>query len=277
MEIITNFLYQIIFTVGVIVAFGLLIALCHKAFCKIVGENGTKILLITGAVGTPIHELSHALMCIVFGHKIIEMKLYQPNSDDGTLGYVNHSFNPKNLYHQIGNFFIGVAPILCGSGVLLLLMYLLVPSIYSEVMSELQFIGLLSTDFFDLSTYAGYFDLFWEIISEIFDFTNSGNILWWIFIVLALMISSHMELSTADIKGGFKGFLFMAGVLLVADIILYFVSLSALESVTAAMTSFALSIASFLAISGVFSGVMVLIALAIKGSSSGISKILNKQ
>ncbi|MGN0819973.1 MAG: metalloprotease family protein [Christensenellaceae bacterium] len=272
MEIITNFLYQIIFTVGVIVAFGLLIALCRKAFCQIVGDNGTKILLITGVVGTPIHELSHALMCIIFGHKIVEMKLYQLNSDDGTLGYVNHTYNPKNLYHQIGNFFIGVAPILCGSGVLLLLMYLFVPSIFSEVMAEFQFIGLLSTDFFDLSTYAGYLDLFGEIVSDIFDFTNSGNILWWIFIVLALMISGHMELSTADIKSGFKGFLFMAGALLVTDIILYFVSISALESVTTAMTSFALYIASFLAISGVFSGVTVLIALAIKG----VTKITKK-
>ncbi len=265
MEIITNFFYQIIFTVGVIVAFGLLIALCRKAYFRIAGENGTKILLVTGVVGTPIHELSHALMCIIFGHKIIEMKLYQPNSEDGTLGYVKHSFNEKNLYHQIGNFFIGIAPILCGSGVLLLLMYLLVPGTYSEVMAELQFVSLLSTDFLNLSTYAGYIDLFWEIVLVIFDFTNTGNILWWIFIVLALMISSHMELSTADIKSGFKGFLFMAGTLLVVDIILYFVSLSALEKVTTAMTSFTLSIASFLAISGVFSGVMVLIALAIKG------------
>lgn len=215
-------------------------------------------------------------MCIVFGHKVVEMKLYQPNSDDGTLGYVNHTFNERNLYHQIGNLFIGVAPILCGSGVLLLLMYSLVPNIYSEVIAELQFIGLLSTDFFDLSTYAGYLDLFWEIISDIFDFTNSGNIIWWIFIVLALMISSHMELSTADIKGGFKGFLFMAGILLIADVILYFVSLSALESLTTAMTSFALSIASFLAISGAFSGVMVLIALAIKGVTKIAKKIMKK-
>ncbi len=265
MEIITNFLYQIVFTVGVIVAFGLLIALCHKAFYKIAGDNGTKAMLITGAVGTPIHELSHALMCIIFGHKIVEMKLYQPNSEDGTLGYVSHTFNERNIYHQIGNFFIGVAPILCGSGVLYLLMYLLVPSVFTEVTEELQFIGLLSTDFLDISTYAGYLDLFLQVIADIFDFTNVGNVFWWIFIVLALMIASHMELSTADIKGAFKGFLFMVGVLLIADIVLYFVSLSALEGVTAIMTSFALSIAGFLAISGVFSGVMLLIALAIKG------------
>ena len=265
MEIFSNFFYQIIFTVGVIVAFGLLIALCHKAFYKLTGDVGTKIMLATGVIGTPIHEISHAAMCILFGHKIEEIKLYQPNSTDGTLGYVNHSYNPRNLYHQIGNFFIGVAPILCGSGILILLMYLLVPDVFSDVMSELQFIELLSTNFFEWSTYAGYFELFWDVVVIIFDFTNTGSVLWWLFIVLAFMISSHMELSTADIKGGAIGFAFIAVLLLIADIIMYFVSLSALETVTAAMTSFALTIAGFLALSGVFAGVLVIVALVIKG------------
>ncbi len=272
MEIITNFIYQIIFTLGVIVVFGLLIALCRKAFCKIAENMGTKVLLVTGIIGTPIHELSHALMCILFGHKIIDLKLYQPNSQDKTLGYVNHTYNPKNLYHQIGNFFIGIAPIICGSTVLLLLMRLLVPSVYSEVMQELKFISLLSTDLMDASTYLGYFDLFWEIISIIFDFTAAGSILWWIFIIISLMIASHMELSPADIKGGLKGFLFIAIILLITDIILYFVSFETLESVTTIMTSSALYIAGFLAIAVVFSGVLVLIALAIKG----IKKIIKK-
>ena len=140
MEIFTNFIYQLVFTVGVIVVFGLIIALCRKAFYKIVGDNATKILLATGVVGTPIHELSHALMCVVFGHKITEIKLYQPNSTDGTLGYVNHTYNPKNLYHQIGNFFIGIAPILCGSGLLILLMFLMVNDVFTDVMAEIQFV-----------------------------------------------------------------------------------------------------------------------------------------
>ena len=143
MEVITNFLYQIVFSAGVIVAFGLLITLCRRAFCKFIGEKGPKILLITGIVGTPIHELSHAVMCVIFGHKIQEVKLYQPNADDGTLGYVNHSYNERNLYHQIGNFFIGIAPILGGTAALSLLMYFLVPDIYAEVMAELEFAVLL--------------------------------------------------------------------------------------------------------------------------------------
>lgn len=273
MEILYNFLYQIIFTVGVIAVFGLAIALCRKAFYKIVGDKASKILLATGVIGTPIHELSHALMCLIFGHKITEIKLYQINSSDGTLGYVNHTYNKRNIYHQIGNFFIGIAPILVGSGVLLLLMFLLVPSTYDEVMSELNFAALLSTNLFEAPTYTGYFSLFGDIVADIFNFVNVGNFLWWIFIILAVMIASHMELSVADIKSSAIGFCFIAVGLLIADIVMYFVSMPALEATTEAMTSFSVTLSSFLAMSVIFCGITVLLGFAIKGVEKIIEKV----
>lgn len=272
MELVFSFFSQLIFTVGVIIIFGLLIALCRKAFCNIVGDKGTKILLATGIVGTPIHELSHALMCVVFGHKITAIKLYQPNSDDGTLGYVEHSYNPKNLYQRAGNFFIGIAPILGGSGVILLLMFLLVPDIYYDMQSELAFISLITFDLLDVSTYLAVLELFWSVIEIIFGFTNMGSILWWVFFVLAFMISNHMELSSADIKGGLSGLIVLVILLLIADIVMYFISLNVLESFTNAIISFSACIISFLAVSAVFAGIMILLALAIKG----ITKVVKK-
>ncbi len=272
MEIIFSFLSQLIFTVGVIIAFGLLIALCRKAFCNIVGEKGTKILLITGIVGTPIHELSHALMCIVFGHKITAIKLYQPDSSDGTLGYVEHSYNPKNIYQRVGNFFIGIAPILGGSGVILLFMYLLVPNIFYDMQSELAFVSLITFDLLDTYTYLSILELFWSVIEIIFGFTNMGSILWWIFFLLAFMISNHMELSTADIKGGLSGLIVIVMLLLIADVVMYFISLNVLETFTNALISFSASIIGFLAVSAVFSGIMILVAFAIKTASNLVKK-----
>ncbi len=275
MEIMIQFLYQMLFTVGVVVAFGLLIALCRRVFCLIIGEAGPKILLITGVVGTPIHELSHALMCLIFGHRIDEIRLYQPHSNDGTLGYVSHSFNPRNIYHQIGNFFIGIAPIIGGSGVLILLMYLLVPDMHADVWGGLNCLHLIPRDFLDGATYVSYLKVFRDVLLDIFNTAYLDDVRWWIFIVLAFLISSHMELSGADIKGSIKGLLVIAGILLLVDTVLFFIPGSILDSMTSAMASFVLPIISFLAISGIFSVAMVIIALVVKAIQKVIEKAVN--
>ena len=223
------------------------------------------MLLITGAVGTPIHELSHAVMCIIFGHRIEEIRLYQPLSDDGSLGYVNHSFNRKNLYHRIGNFFIGVAPILCGSGILFLLMILMAPDAYDRVLQSFDAIPTMSISLVDSDTYIGFFKLMWSVVVSVFHYTNMSSFWWWIFIVFALMISNHMELSFADVKGGLSGLGFLAGLVLIVDVIVGLVSKSALKVMTNAMTSFSLYIIGFLSVSLIFCGLMLLIAIIIKG------------
>ncbi len=260
MAIFSSFLNQILFTVGVIFVFGLLIALGRRAFCNLLGSAGYKFILATGIIGTPIHELSHALMCLVFGHKITEIKLFQLHSDDGTLGYVNHSYNPKNIYHQIGNFFIGIAPIVVGSAFLFLFMFLLTPATFSGVMAEIGAFNA-SNGTFEISS---ILELFVGILGAIFGGNSIGNFLWWIFFVLAIMISSHMELSGADIKGSVVGVLVFAGILLVVDVILGLIGTPVLAGFTGVIASAGLTVASFLLISLVFTAIMLAVALIIK-------------
>ncbi len=260
MEILTNLFYQLIFTAGLVALFGILISVFRKIFLGLSGNVGRYILLIFGIVGTPIHELSHALMCVIFGHRVTKIKLFDPLSKDGTLGYVNHTYNKKNIYHQIGNFFIGTAPVVLGSGAIIGLMYFLVPEIFGGVVAELSAIGALSKG----ESYTEYFALFGRVLGLIFSPENFSDGMWWIFIVLAVMISSHTELSTLDIKGGAVGFVFIALLLLAVDAVVYFVSPEALTALTAAMTSFAVSMAGFLAISLVFLGFMIAIAFVLK-------------
>ena len=272
MDIITNLLQQLVFTVGVIFLFGFIIAFCRRTFCRLLGESGPKILLATGFIGTPVHELGHALMCILFGHKIVEMKLFDPHNEDGTLGYVQHSYNPKNIYHKIGNFFIGVAPILCGSGVLILLLRLMVPDAFDDAMGIVVDGGVMAINGFDFDILGDFVEMFWEIVKIVFDFSNADSILWWLFIILALMISSHMELSGADIKGGLGGLGVIVAILAILDVALYFINVEILYTVTEAMTSFGGLLAAFLAISAVFA----LALLAIAGIVVGIKKVIKK-
>ena len=46
---------------------------------------GWRSIMWTGWLGTPIHELSHAIMCLAFRHRIDEMALFEPDEDAGRL------------------------------------------------------------------------------------------------------------------------------------------------------------------------------------------------
>ncbi len=260
--VLSCFLQQLLLTVGVIVLFGFIIAICRRGFVSIAGGVGYKLIIATSIIGTPIHELSHALGCVIFGHKIEDMKLFQPPSPDGTLGYVSHSYNPKNLYQKIGNFFIGIAPILGGSAVLLLLTRFMVPDISADVSRILSGVHL-SGEFFSISTLGTYLGVCWELILAIFNPAHFSDGWWWAFIILAVMIASHMELSLADIKGGFGGFVALAVLLLIVDAALGLINAEWLSSFTGLLTSFAVSIAGFLIISAVFSAILLAIAVAL--------------
>ena len=51
---------------------------------------GVSLYILLTAPGVAVHELGHALFCIIFRHKIEDMKLFSPE-EDGTLGYVSHT------------------------------------------------------------------------------------------------------------------------------------------------------------------------------------------
>ena len=211
-DILYNFLLQVVFTIGIIVLFGFLIALCNRTFYKNMSRLGLPLFYITGFIGTPVHELAHALMCLVFGHKIVEMKLFQIGDSDGTLGYVSHSFNPKNWYHQIGNFFIGIAPITVISAVLYLLADWLVPGMTSELFSMVKNIER-NPEFVTIIT-----KLF-EMVMVFFSYASADN--WWLFLLIGLFLALHMTLSGADIKNAFKGLLFLLAVMLGVNVVMY--------------------------------------------------------
>ena len=82
---------------------------------------GWNSVLWTGWLGTPIHESSHLLMCPVFRHRIDEVAFFEPDRKSGRLGYVRHSFHQGNWFEEMGNLFIGIAPLMGGSLVLLIL------------------------------------------------------------------------------------------------------------------------------------------------------------
>lgn len=187
---------------GIIVIIGLLLGLLRNtAMSNYQKRFGRQAIYITGIVGVPIHELSHLIVALLFGHKIKEVKFFQVNSENRTLGYVNHSYNPRNIYHQIGNFFIGIAPIICGSFILILLIKIFIPAALENTNNLLSANGVFT------------------FLKSIFSLANFKRLEFYLFLYLVFSICSHISLSKADIKGAFIGVIFIFIILLFLNIL----------------------------------------------------------
>ena len=188
MDALINSLIQVGVFIAAVYIVGFIISLINRLFYHFVGSSKA-VVYATGFIGTPIHELSHALLCLVFFHKINEIKLFQINSEDGTLGYVNHSYNKKNLYQVIGNFFIGVAPILVGTVFLILMMWLITPLTFDAVNAAMRVKG----------SYADFGTMAWGATKAFFSGVTDWR--WWLYLILVIFVAIHMNLSKADLKG----------------------------------------------------------------------------
>lgn len=181
---------------------------------RLVSGLGRKAYLILLAwIGTPVHELGHLLFCLLFRHRITEVRLFRPDPATGTLGYVNHSYSKKSLYQRVGNFFIGIGPILMGSAVILLLARLLLES-------EAVVLDAADLDAGqDLSKFiAGVFDATSKLIGRLLDPDQLTDWRTWLFVYLALAVGSSMTLSRPDVKSATAGFVTLVGLIYLLNI-----------------------------------------------------------
>lgn len=215
---------------GNIIIFGfilyLLSSMTRRIFAKTLGAKTE--LYITGWIGTPIHELSHALFCIIFNHKINDIKLFTTKSD--TIGYVLHSYDSRSWYQQIGNFFIGVGPIIMGTLIVYFLFLLLAPELKENIFSvKIDYdksAGILNMIYSGISNiFTSILNIFSNIIKNIIVSQSYKNIGFWIFIYLSISIASHMELSPADISHALKGMLVIFAVSLIFNTLLFIIKI----------------------------------------------------
>lgn len=160
-----------------------------------------------GWLGTIVHEFGHAIFCVIFRHKITDLKLFDPDPETGSLGYVIHSYNPASIYQLVGNFFIGIGPILLGTAIIYLLSYLLLglnpfnlADNYKIASSHLNSRDSFMQLFQNLSSSSG------SLLIEVFSWHNLSRWQLYAFIYLVFAIGSSITLSQPDIKGTLKGF-----------------------------------------------------------------------
>lgn len=189
-----------------IIVFGLLIHfvshLTFKSLERSLGRGGTYLV---SWLGTPIHELGHVVFCLIFFHRITEVKFFEPDPVTGTLGYVNHTWNKYNPWQVIGNFFIGIGPIILGCLVLFALFYFLIPDssrAWEGIVSGAKAIDREGTSGSYLTVMQ---NSAFTLVKLIFAPPNPATWQFWVFLYLAICVASNIRLSWSDLKLSLTG------------------------------------------------------------------------
>ena len=106
---------------------------------------------------------------------------------------------------MLGNFFIGIGPMVLGCGVLFGLFYCLIPdsgSAWNTISVSVSGIAKGSP----VGVYLGVFrDASLAIIKLIFTWSNLDIWRFWLFLYLSICVAANIRLSWADIKGSLSG------------------------------------------------------------------------
>ena len=257
------FLGALWYTLGATVICGTAVSLCRALFIRMMGRGfGRGVGMATSMVGTPIHELGHALMCVLFGHRITAMSLWQPLSDDGNLGYVTHTYKKKNPYHILGNLFIAVGPIFSGLAVITVALRLGFPTAFTDYTAAAG--QLAASGAGGLSLIREGFGMLPRILREL---TDSGRAfpLWGqiLSLLVVLSVSQHISLSPADLKGGATALPLYGLLLLILTAVCGLMGPAAMASVTAALRLFSGYMTALFTVVLVASLIQLLLALPV--------------
>ena len=149
------------------------------------------------------------MICKLFRHKITSISLFEPNKETGGLGHVSHQSSKYSLYQKIGNFFIGAAPMIFGSIVLVIMLYFLVPN------GKEAFLPLTR----EQSTPLGFLISMKTTLTTLFAWVNIQAWNFWIFLYLSFCLASHIAPSKADRKGMWKGLVWLVFLLILVNIL----------------------------------------------------------
>lgn len=195
---------EIMSLLGILIAAGFLLGWIESVSNRWAYQAFGKLgIMLTACIGTPIHEIGHALMCLLFGHKIISIKFFDINPVNSTLGYVNHSFNKYNLYQRIGNLFISLGPIFSGTATILFFMYMLEPNVFKALQEYILSAPVDSNHIVAILYGSGHSIMI--VYRGILHSGNIGSSSFWLFLLIAICTASHMALSKVDIKNAISG------------------------------------------------------------------------
>lgn len=158
---------------------------------------GNFIMDCFNLIGTPVHELGHLFFAVLTGYHIDQVCLFQTmkkaKKNGGALGYVKMHHDGRTflsrLLRDIGQFFIGIGPLIFGPAVIFSVSRLL-PTRILVLPSALRT---------SLSSFA----------YALRQLNHTDIMLIFLFLYIMIGISLNMELSRQDMEMAYKGILLL--------------------------------------------------------------------
>lgn len=168
--------------------------------------------IFLGFLGIIVHELSHLIVAILFGHRITDFRLLvlpwnvDRNSSKPVLGYVNDEWNDNSFYQRIGNVFEGVAPVFGCT----LAIYLVISFCFPGLLTSLDSINLSNSFLSVINIFASLIGT--DIVTKIVG----------ILLILNITIGGF-ALSDADINSSKRALIELIGLFsIIVTILLFF-------------------------------------------------------
>lgn len=242
---------------------GLVLGFLLNRVSAIVEVSANKLLgvlyfWVFESFGTTVHEVGHAIFSLIFFRKVSNFKPFIPDRSSRVRGEMSSKPDPRNLYKSIGNFFIGVGPIIFGTVLIYLAGRFFLGSEIFSPLSKIDFDAALLSSADALTVFLqNAADQIIAILKSIFAADNLRNWRFYAFLYIAFSVGSTMTLSPYDLCSVRASFALLAAVIFALNfgaaalgvfVDGWFLRISSLYAGFYAMMAFALIIVSVFAL-----------------------------
>ena len=180
---------------------------------------GSTIFHAIASIGVIIHESSHFVACYLFNHRVTEVQFFSVDRYTNTLGFVRHQYRVDSIFQIVGNFFIGIAPLIGGG----LMLFLLFEFVFNSLFLNEQ-LSLATAAMSNSNGLTSYLEAFVHSLptlsTAIWLDLNSNPLMTSMCIVMCGSIALHMFPSGKDLESSAVGII--ALLLLIAGLVLTF-------------------------------------------------------
>lgn len=209
MNIISCFLQMLLLLFVPPCVLGAGVWLCRRLFCFFVGDDsGLPLIKLTSFLSVPLREAGHAMMAVIFLHRIEDMRLLDLRAADGEFGFVEHSYNPRNPIALLGNFFYALGPAVIGLFAVLVILLGCFGGILPPFLDSVRKLGEVGAGFWEYAKAA--FSLF----ADLFTAGDAGAWMRVLGCALLALICFGIHVDPVELLDAIMGIVILGGMLL---------------------------------------------------------------